>query len=141
MAQENISWGYDRIAGALANLGYRVSDQTVGNVRERHGMEPAPERSRKTTWQEFLSRHWDMIVAADFFTVEVWTPRGPERLIVPFFMELCTRRVHIAGMAVSPNRLWMSLISRNLTDAIAGSTAPPRPMSIPGCGLRTPPKK
>jgi putative transposase len=60
------------------------------------------------------------LVAADFFTVEVWTPRGLERLIVLFFMELCARRVQIAGITASPNRLWMSQIGRNLSDAIDG---------------------
>ena len=64
-----------------------------------HGIEPAPERSRQTTWKEFLSRHWELIVAADFFTVEVWTCRGLQRFVVLFFMELSTRRVHVAGIA------------------------------------------
>jgi putative transposase len=32
MASEDRDWGYDRIAGATANLGYVISDQTVGNV-------------------------------------------------------------------------------------------------------------
>src|SRR5450432_3599949 len=50
MAKENRSWGYDRIVGALANLGHEVSDQTVGNVLRRHGLSPAPERKHTTTW-------------------------------------------------------------------------------------------
>jgi putative transposase len=50
MAGENRDWGYDRIVGALANLGYKVCDQTVGNVLQRHGLPPAPERKRTTTW-------------------------------------------------------------------------------------------
>jgi hypothetical protein len=54
MAEENRSWGYDRIVGALANLGFEVSDQTVGNVLRRHGVSPAPERKRTTTWQAFI---------------------------------------------------------------------------------------
>jgi Homeodomain-like domain len=54
MAKENRSWGYDRIVGALANLGYRVSDQTVGNVLRRHGIAPTPERKRTRTWAEFI---------------------------------------------------------------------------------------
>ena len=54
MAKENRDWGYDRIAGALANLGYQVSDQTVGNVLQRHGLPPAPERKRTTTWSAFI---------------------------------------------------------------------------------------
>src|SRR3977135_1147944 len=83
-------------------------------------MEPVPERSRKTTWKEFLTQHWELIVAADFFTVEVWTRRGLQRFIVLFFIELSTRKVEIAGIASCANGLWMSQIGRNLTDAVAG---------------------
>src|SRR5262245_36329283 len=68
---------------------------------------PAPERKRKTTWQEFLSCHWELIVAADFFTVEVWTQRGLQRFVVLFFIELSTRRVEIGGIAATANGLWM----------------------------------
>ena len=56
------------------------------NILKRQGIEPAPERSRKTSWKEFLVQHWDLIVAADFFTVEVWTAKGLQRLIVLFFL-------------------------------------------------------
>jgi len=76
MAQENRSWGYDRIVGALANLGLTVSDQTVGNVLKRHGIAPAPERKTTTTWKEFIRTHMDVLVATDFFTAEVWTLGG-----------------------------------------------------------------
>ena len=76
MAQENRSWGYDRIVGALANLGYTVSDQTVGNILKRHGILPAPERKTTTTWTEFIRTHMDVLVATDFFTAEVWTLGG-----------------------------------------------------------------
>ena len=54
MASENRDWGYDRIAGALTNLGHEISDQTVGNVLRRHGLPPAPERKRTTTWAAFV---------------------------------------------------------------------------------------
>ena len=57
LAQEHRSWGYDRIVGALANLGYTISDQTVGNILKRHGLPPAPERKRTTTWREFIRTH------------------------------------------------------------------------------------
>jgi hypothetical protein len=57
MARENPSWGYDRIVGALANLGHTISDQTVGNILKTHGIEPAPERKRQTTWKTFLKAH------------------------------------------------------------------------------------
>lgn len=54
MAQQNRRWGYDRIAGALAHLGYTISDQTVGNILKRHGIPPASERNRMTTWLECI---------------------------------------------------------------------------------------
>jgi hypothetical protein len=72
MARENRSWGYDRIVGALMNLGYCISDQTVGNILKRHGIPPAPERKTTTTWQEFLRIHRDVLMATDFFSSAVW---------------------------------------------------------------------
>ena len=69
-------WGYRRIQGALTNLGYQVGRGTVANILKEYGLEPAPERKRKTTWKEFLSQHREVIVAADFFTVEAWTREG-----------------------------------------------------------------
>ena len=68
MAEENHDWGYLRIQGALANLGHECARSTIAAIRRRHGIEPAPDRNRKTTWKDFLSRHWELIVAADFFT-------------------------------------------------------------------------
>src|SRR5215469_5677785 len=64
MAEENRDWGYRRIQGALANLGHMLAYKTIANILKEHGIEPAPERSRKTTWKEFLSRHWQQIVAS-----------------------------------------------------------------------------
>ena len=72
MAQENRSWGYDRIEGALANLGYTLSDQTVGNILKRHGILPAPQRKKTVTWREFIRIHMEVLGAADFFC-EVWS--------------------------------------------------------------------
>src|SRR5882762_8586870 len=120
MAEENRSWGYRRIHGALVNVGHVVARTTIADILKRHGIEPAPERSRKTTWKEFLKRHWDQILATDFFTVEVWTCTGLQRFVVLFFMDLSTRRVELGGIARSPNGLWMSQIARNLTDAVDG---------------------
>src|SRR5262245_4225512 len=108
MAQDNRDWGYRRILGAISNLGHNLARSTVANILKKHGIEPAPERLRKTTWKEFLTRHWELIVAADFFTVEVWTRRGLQRYIVLFFIELSTRRIEVAGMASVANGLWMS---------------------------------
>ena len=88
MARENRSWGYDRIVGALANLGYTLSDQTVGNILKRHGMAPAPERRTTTTWSEFIRTHIDVLVATDFFTAEVWTWCGLVTYYILFFIHL-----------------------------------------------------
>ena len=60
-AKENPTWGYDRIQGALANVGYHITDRTVGNVLKANGIEPAPVRQRQTTWATFLKAHWDEI--------------------------------------------------------------------------------
>src|SRR5918993_385316 len=111
MAQDNRDWGYRRILGAMSNLGYSLARGTIANILKRHGIEPAPERNRKTTWKEFLSRHWELIVAADFFTIEVWTRRGLQRFIVLFFIELSTRRVEIGGIWAAANGLWMNQIA------------------------------
>ena len=75
-ARENRDWGYDRIQGAVQNLGYTVSDQTVGNILRRHGIVPAPERRKETTWKEFIRTHLEVLAATDFFTAEVWTCAG-----------------------------------------------------------------
>jgi hypothetical protein len=120
MAEENRDWGYRRIQGALSYLGHEIARSTIADILQRHGIEPAPERNRKTTWKEFLSRHWELIVAADFFTVEVWTRRGLQRFVVLFFIELSTRRVEITGFGATVNGLWMDQIARNLTDTMDG---------------------
>jgi putative transposase len=115
MAQENRSWGYDRIVGALTHLGYRMSAQTVGNILKRHGIPPAPERQTTTTWNEFIRTHLDVLVATDFFTAEVWTLGGLVTYYVLFFIRLGTRQVHVAGVTPHPNHAWMMQIARNLT--------------------------
>jgi putative transposase len=120
MAEENRGWGYRRIQGALSNLGHLLAFKTIANILKEHGIEPAPERSKKTTWKEFLNRHWEQIVASDFFTIEVWTPIGLKRFIVLFFMELSTRRVEIGGVAQNAHGLWMAQIARNVTDELDG---------------------
>ena len=120
MAEENRGWGYRRIQGALSNLKHKLARSTIAAILERHGIEPAPERNRRTTWKEFLTQHWELIVAADFFTVEVWTPKGLKRFLVLFFLDLSSRKVEIAGVAGNANGLWMSQIGRNVTDAVDG---------------------
>jgi putative transposase len=77
----------------------------------------------KPAGKSFLAQHWDLIVAADFFTVEVWTAKGLQRFIVLFFIELSSRRVAIGGISSVANGLWMSQIARNLTDSVDGLLA------------------
>jgi transposase InsO family protein len=115
MAKENRGWGYDRLAGALAHLGYQISDQTVGNILKRRGIPTTPERSKTTTWKAFIRTHMDVLWATDFFTTEVWTLGGLVTYYILFFLHLETRQVHIAGVTAHPNETWMKQMARNLT--------------------------
>ncbi len=124
MAQENRSWGYDRIAGALQHLGYTISNQTVGNILKRHGLSPAPERKTTTPWKEFIRTHMDVLVATDFFTTEVWTWGGLVTYYIRFFIRLGTREVHVAGFIPHPDQQWMIHIARNVTMPDWGFLAP-----------------
>jgi len=124
IARENRSWGYDRIVGALANLGLTVSAQTVGNVLKRHGIVPAPERKTTTTWKEFIRTHMDVLVATDFFTAEVWTLGGLVTYYVLFFLHLGSRKVQVAGITPHPNEAWMVQVARNVTMEEWGFLAP-----------------
>jgi transposase InsO family protein len=123
MARENPCWGYTRIQGALSNVGHRVGRTTVANIIKKNGIDPAPERGKRMTWSQFLRAHWNVLAAADFFTVEVWGPRGLVTFYVFFLIELATRRIEIAGITPGPNEVWMMQISRNLTDPVNGFLA------------------
>jgi transposase InsO family protein len=120
LAQENKTWGYDRIQGALANLGHKLSDQTVGNILKKHGIEPAPDRKHQTTWATFLKAHWEVLGSIDFTTIEVWTKGGLVTYYLLFVMEVATRRVHFVGCTPNPAEAWMKQIARNLTDCEDG---------------------
>jgi putative transposase len=76
MARENPGWGYDRIVGAIANLGHQLSDQTVGNILRRHDIPAAPKRKLTTSWKDFIRAHMAVLAATDFFTVEVLKLKG-----------------------------------------------------------------
>jgi transposase InsO family protein len=115
LAQDNRSWGYDRIVGALANVGYTISDQTVGNILKRHGIAPAPARKTTTTWKAFIRTHMDVLVATDFFTAEVWTLGGLVTYYVLFFIHLGSRNVHVARVTPHPNEVWMAQVARDVT--------------------------
>ena len=112
-AKENPTWGYDRISGALSNVGYHICDSTIGNILKAHGIEPAPTRRRTGSWHTFLKAHWDVMASIDFTTVEVWTKRGLTTVYLLFVMELKTRRVQFAGCTTHPNEAWMKTIASN----------------------------
>jgi len=115
MAKENPSWGYDRIVGALANLGHRLSDQTVGNLLRRHGLSPAPKRKQTVSWKDFIRSHRDVLVGMDLFTAEVLTLKGLLTYDVLFFIHLETRRVSLVGFTPYPDQGWMEQQARNMT--------------------------
>ena len=120
MATENREWGDTRIRGARGNLGHQVARGTIANVRKERGLEPAPERKKRTTWRELLAAHWDVLAAADCFTVEVWTPRGLTRFTVLVLIHLASRRVQIAGISAEPDGPGVTQLMRNATDAEDG---------------------
>jgi putative transposase len=112
---------YTRIQGALANLSHKVGRGTIANVLKRNGIEPSPERSRRTSWSTFLKAHWKVLAASDLLTVEVWTGRGLITHYLLFVISLADRVVHIAGITTRPDESWMLQIGRNLTDAQSGT--------------------
>jgi len=119
-ALENRWWGYGKIQGALAHVGHAISAESIANILRENGIEPAPERSKRKTWNEFLRTHWDTMAATDFFTVEVWTWRGLVTYYVLMFMDLATRRVYLGGITPNPNTAWMMQVAKNVTDPFDG---------------------
>jgi putative transposase len=118
MAAQNPGWGYTRIQGALKNLGHRVARSTIATILKEQGIPPS--RERRTSWQTFLRAHWDALMAADFFTTEVWTVRGLVTYYTVFVIELHSRRVHLVGSTPHPDEAFMLQIARHLTDATDG---------------------
>jgi putative transposase len=110
LASENPRWGYQRIKGELLRLGIHVSATAIRTTLRRHGLDPTP-RPTATTWRAFLRRQAAGILACDFFTVDiVWL----RRLYVLFFIDVATRRVHLAGVTANPNAAWVTQQARNL---------------------------
>jgi transposase InsO family protein len=122
LARENPRWGYERIAGELKNLGIAVSPTTVRKVLRDHGLGPGGSRAG-LSWREFLRAQAAGVLAVDFFTVETIALR---RLYVLFFIELDSRRVHLAGATATPNGPWMVQQARNLAWTLGERAMPVR---------------
>ena len=136
MAENNPTWGYSRIQGALRHLDHRVARSTVAKIMKEHGIEPAPERPM--SWRTFVRSHAHLIAAADFFTTEVWTARGLVTHYTLFVIDIATRRVHVAGTTTHPTSEWMEQIARNLTDCQDGFLTPKRFLIIDRDALFSP---
>ncbi len=122
LARENPRWGYKRIAGELNGLGVAVSATTVRKVLRQAGLGPASER-RGLSWRAFLRAQAQSMIAVDFFTVE--TVRL-QRLYVLFFIELSSRRVHLAGCSANPNSAWVTQQARQLAWSLSQRPTPLR---------------
>jgi putative transposase len=121
MAEENPTWGYRRIQGALANLGHHIDKITVRNILRRHHIDPAPKRREGgMSWTQFIKMHWEVLAATDFFSVEVATWHGLVTYDVLVVMELNTRRVEIAGITPHPGAAFLQQCARQLTDHFEG---------------------
>jgi putative transposase len=108
LANDNSTWGCDRIVGELKKLGHSVSGTTVENVLKRHGIEPAPTRGEGVgSWSEFIRAHWECLAATDFTTVNVWTATGLKTFYLLFVIELKSRRVQYLGSTQNPNEAWV----------------------------------
>ncbi len=118
MAEENPTWGYTRIGGALKNLGHRVGRSTIARILKAQGIPPVPERP--TSWQTFLRAHWGAIAGADFFTTEVWTWRGLVTFYTVLVIDLASRRVQIVGSTPHPDERFMRQVGRTLAAADKG---------------------
>lgn len=120
VAKDNRDWGYIRIQGQLKYLGFKVSIATIGRVLKRAGLEPQPDRQRKTTWAEFIKTHWQSLAACDFLTTEIYTAKGLTRYMVFVVIDYATRKVEIAGIVEQAYGDWMKQMAKNLTDPFCG---------------------
>ena len=111
LARENPRWGYGKIEGELLKLGFEASQTTIRNVLKRHNVELVPVRSGSIGWHHLMAHYKEQILACDFFTVE--TIRL-QTLYVFFFIELSSRRIHLAGVTANPNEIWVTQQARQL---------------------------
>ena len=111
LAHENPRWGYGKIQGELVKLSFKVSQSTVRNILDRHGIQPMPVRNNSIGWRHLMTHYKEQILACDFFTIDtVWL----QTIYVLFFIELGSRRIHFAGVTSNPNQIWITQQARQL---------------------------
>jgi transposase InsO family protein len=120
MAEDNPGWGYTSLVDRLRNLGHEIGRTTVAEILKANGMEPAPQRRKRTSCRTFIRAHWSTLAAIDFTTVEVWTVTGLATQYLLLVMDVATRRVELAGITMGAGSEWMKQVARNLTDAVDG---------------------
>ncbi|MCP4165975.1 MAG: transposase [Chloroflexi bacterium] len=111
LAKEKKRWGYGKIAGELQKLGYEVSESTVRNMLKAHDILPAPVRFGSIGWRTLMRHYKHQLLACDFFAVETLRL---QTVYVFFFIELGTRRVHLAGVTGNPDGVWITQQARNM---------------------------
>ncbi|MCJ7703767.1 MAG: integrase core domain-containing protein [Anaerolineales bacterium] len=121
LARENPRWGYGKIQGELIKLSFKISQSTVRNILDRHGIQPAPVRNGSIGWRKLMDHYKEQILACDFFTIEtIWL----QTIYVLFFIELGSRRVHFAGITINPNEIWVTQQARQLVWELSDRETP-----------------
>ena len=121
LATENSRWGYGKIQGELRKLDFRISKSTIRMVLDRTGLKPAPLRGSSVGWKHLMTHYKEPILACDFFTLE---PIGLHILYVFFFIELGSRRVHLAGITAHPTAPWVTQQARQFTWVLQDQPTP-----------------
>jgi putative transposase len=114
--EDNPRWGYQKITDQVVYLGYTISKSTVKTILIENGYDPEPDLTVRSTWHEFLRSHWDVLVACDFFTIELLVKRKLVRCTVFFVIELATRKVFFSPIQLQPDGAYMKQVARILTD-------------------------
>jgi putative transposase len=120
LAREDPGWGYTKIRDALRGLGVEIGRTAVADILAEVGIEPTPERQKRKTWTTFVRGHIETLYACDFFAVETLGALGAVRHLVYVVIELKSRAVEIAGVAVNPDGRWMEQVARGLLDPVDG---------------------
>ena len=118
--EENPRWGYKKIRDQVVYVGYNICKSSVKNILIEHGYDPEPDLTIRSTWHEFIKSHWDVLVACDFFTIELLIGRKLVRCTVFFVIELASRKVFFAPVKPQPDGPYMLRIAKILTDSEDG---------------------